>query len=189
MLCGIDEAGRGPLAGPLMVAGVILKEPISGLDDSKKLTEKKRDALYELIIKKSSFHVVSFSASEIDTQGLSALMTNALKEIMQELQSDDYLFDGNSSFGVEGLNTLVKADATVESVKAASILAKVMHDKVLYEMDILYPEYGFKNHKGYGTKAHIEAIKKHGYTQEHRMTYKVKALEGLNISMPPRETS
>ena len=181
MLCGIDEAGRGPLAGPLMIAGVILKEPIEGLNDSKKLTEKKREALYEMIIKKSYYHVVTFSANEIDEVGLSSLMTKALKEIMATLKSDEYLFDGNTSFGVENLQTLVKADATVESVKAASIIAKVTHDRLIYDLDELYPQYGLKNHKGYGTKAHIQAIKEHGYSEIHRRSYKVKALEGLYI--------
>jgi ribonuclease HII len=181
MLCGIDEAGRGPLAGPLMVAGVVLNGDIDGLNDSKKLTEKRRDELYEVIIKEARYHVVSFSALEIDTIGLSKLMTKALKEIMSELHADEYLFDGNSTFGVEGLQTLVKADATVESVKAASIIAKVTHDKVLYELDNIYPNYGFKNHKGYGTKAHIEAIKKYGYCEAHRKSFKVKALEGFEL--------
>ena len=181
MLCGIDEAGRGPIAGPLMIAGVILKEPIEGLNDSKKLTEKKREALYELIITKSYYHVVTFSAHEIDTEGLSSLMTKALKEIMSSLKSDEYLFDGNTSFGVENLKTLVKADATVESVKAASIIAKVTHDRLIYDLDKIYPQYGLKNHKGYGTKAHIQAIKEHGYSEIHRRSYKVKALEGLEL--------
>lgn len=181
MLCGIDEAGRGPIAGPLMVAGVILKEPIVGLNDSKKLTEKKREALYEIIIKKADFHVVSFQADEIDKEGLSALMKRALTEIMTTLQTDEYLFDGNTSFGITGLQTLIKADATVESVKAASIIAKVTHDRQIYDLDLIYPQYGLKSHKGYGTKAHIQAIKEHGYSKVHRKSYKVKALEGLNL--------
>ena len=181
MLCGIDEAGRGPIAGPLMVAGVILKEPIEGLNDSKKLTEKRREALYEIIIKKAAYHVVSFQAHEIDTVGLSPLMQKALREIMQKLQADRYLFDGNTTFGVEGLDTLVKADATVESVKAASIIAKVTHDREIYDLDLVHPQYGLKNHKGYGTKAHIQAIKEHGYSPIHRRSYKIKALEGLPL--------
>lgn len=182
MLCGIDEAGRGPLAGPLMVAGVILKEPVEGLNDSKKLTEKKRDALYDMIIKKADYHVVSFSAKQIDTHGLSLLMKQALTEIISVLKSDRYLFDGNTAFGIKGLETMVKADATVESVKAASIIAKVTHDRDIYDLDTLYPHYGLKNHKGYGTKAHIQAIKEHGYSEIHRRSYKVKALEGLNLN-------
>ena len=178
MLCGIDEAGRGPIAGPLMIAGVIIKEPITGLADSKKLTEKKREELFEKIIQASDYHVVSFCAKEIDKKGLSALMTQALKEIMAKLDAKSYLFDGNSSFGVANLQTMVKADDTVEAVKAASIIAKVTHDKKMYELDALHPEYGFKDHKGYGTKAHIQAIKKYGYSDYHRRSYKVKALEG-----------
>lgn len=181
MLCGIDEAGRGPLAGPLMVAGVILTQPIVGLNDSKKLSEKKRDELYLQIKSSALFHVVSFTATQIDEVGLSLLMTRALKEIMQTLSASRYLFDGNSAFGVENLETLIKADATIESVKAASIMAKVTHDTVMYELDTLYPQYGFKNHKGYGTKAHIQAIKTCGYSPVHRQSYKVKALEGITL--------
>lgn len=179
MLCGIDEAGRGPIAGPMMVAGAILKEPIEGLKDSKKLTEKKREALFEEIILKSNYHVVSYSAKEIDQRGLSALIKEALEEIMNTLQTDAYLFDGNSSFGVENLQTMVKADATVEAVKAASILAKVTHDRVMNDLDTVYAHYGFKAHKGYGTKAHIQAIKDFGYCELHRRSYKIKALEGF----------
>lgn len=177
MLCGIDEAGRGPIAGPLMVAGAIIKEPIEGLADSKKLSEKRRDALFETIIRSCDYHVVRFTAEEIDNVGLSLLMTQALKEIMQRLKADEYLFDGNSSFGVKGLQTMIKADDSVEAVKAASIIAKVTHDQEMYELDKVVPQYGFKSHKGYGTKAHIEAIKEYGYSDYHRRSYKIKALE------------
>jgi ribonuclease HII len=161
-----------------MIAGAIIKQPIIGLADSKKLSEKKRESLFEKIIASCEYHVVSFSAKEIDDSGLSLLMTQALKEIMQTLNASEYLFDGNSSFGVEGLQTMIKADDSVEAVKAASIIAKVTHDREMYELDKLHPEYGFKGHKGYGTQAHIEAIKKHGYSDYHRRSYKVKALEG-----------
>ncbi len=177
MLCGIDEAGRGPIAGPLMIAGAVIKKPIEGLADSKKLSEKKRDALFETLKSCCDYHVVRFTAQQIDDIGLSQLMAQALKEIMDKLKADAYLFDGNSTFGVKGLQTMIKADDTIEAVKAASIIAKVTHDQEMYELDALVPEYGFKSHKGYGTKAHIEAIKKHGYSAYHRRSYKVKALE------------
>ena len=181
MLCGIDEAGRGPIAGDLVVAGVILHAKIEGLNDSKKLSEKKREMLYEEIIKNASYHIVKFSSKEIDTIGISEAIKQALLEIINTLEAKEYLFDGNSTFGVDKkiLHTKVKADASVLEVAAASILAKVTHDRGMIEASKIYPEYGFEAHKGYGTKRHIEAIKKFGYCEYHRRSYKVKALEGL----------
>lgn len=180
-LCGIDEAGRGPLAGDLVMAGVILKYPLNKhlkeLNDSKKLSEKKREFLYDIITKNSEFHIVSFSAKNVDKNGISACLEEGLISIMITINTDNFLFDGNSTFGVENLKTLVKADATIAEVSAASILAKVTHDRAIVEMSKQYPEYGFERHKGYGTKHHVEMIKKHGYCEVHRKTYKIKALE------------
>ena len=177
MLCGIDEAGRGPLAGDLVMAGCILHNELEGLNDSKKLTEKKREALYEKIVENSTYHIVKISALDIDTLGISQCITNGLKEILENLSADEYLFDGNSTFGVKGLQTMVKADGKVPEVSAASILAKVTHDRDILELDKLYPQYGFASHKGYGTALHVEMIKKHGYCDAHRKTYKIKALQ------------
>lgn len=176
-LCGIDEAGRGPLAGDLVVAGCILETPIFGLNDSKKLSQKKRELLYEQIIQNSSHHIVIFYAADIDTKGISACMKIALLEIMQKLPCKEYLFDGNSTFGVNGLQTMVKADGKIPEVSAASILAKVTHDRNIMEDAKKYPLYEFEKHKGYGTARHIELIKKHGYCAIHRRSYKLKALE------------
>ena len=181
MLCGIDEAGRGPLAGDLVIAGCILHSNVDGLNDSKKLSEKKRETLYEKIIKNSSYHVVKFSAKQIDEDGISKCLACGLKEIMQNLQSDDYLFDGNTNFGVEGIETMIKADGKVAEVSAASIIAKVTHDRDILKEAIKYPQYEFQKHKGYGTALHIEMIKKYGYCEIHRRSYKVKALEGLKL--------
>jgi len=177
MLCGIDEAGRGPIAGDLVMAGCILNSHIDGLDDSKKLTAKKRETLYELIVKDSDFYVVKFSAQEIDEHGLPKCIQRGLQEIMKNLRCEEYLFDGNSNFGVEGLPTMIKADGKIPEVSAASIIAKVTHDKDILKEAKKYPEYGFEKHKGYGTKFHIEMIKKHGYCPIHRRSYKLKALE------------
>ena len=177
ILCGIDEAGRGPLAGDLVMAGCILREEIAGLNDSKKLTERRREALFEQIIPHATYHIVKFSAKKIDELGISQCLTQGLKEIMQNLEADEYLFDGNSTYGVKGLQTMIKADGKVPEVSAASILAKVTHDRDILEMAKKYPEYQFEKHKGYGTKLHIEMIQKHGYCDIHRRTYKVKALE------------
>jgi ribonuclease HII len=176
-LCGIDEAGRGPLAGPLVMAGVVLTTPIEGLTDSKKLTEKRREALFDLIAASAKYRVVSFDAATIDERGLSACLVAGIKEIMAHLAADDYLFDGHATFGLPGLRCQVKADLTVPEVSAASILAKVTRDRVMVEMAEMYPGYGFENHKGYGTKEHVEAIRKNGHCPIHRKSFRVKSLE------------
>lgn len=177
-LCGIDEAGRGPLAGPLVMAGVILHKPILGLNDSKKLSEKKREALFNLIIDNSSHKIVRFTAADIDQYGLSACLKQGLETILDSLDADDFLFDGNSKFGVSGLRTLIKADALIPEVSAASILAKVTRDREMVAIDALYPNYGFAGHKGYGTSAHVQAIVKYGLCEIHRKSFKLKALQG-----------
>jgi len=178
MLCGIDEAGRGPIAGDLVIAGCILNSEVKGLNDSKKLTEKKRETLFEEIIQKSTYHIAKFSAKQIDEIGISKCLASGLREIMKNIPDVEYLFDGNTTFGVEGLTTMVKADGKVAEVSAASILAKVTHDRDIKKEALKYPEYHFEKHKGYGTKLHVEMIKKHGYCEIHRRTYKLKALEG-----------
>ncbi len=176
-LCGIDEAGRGPLAGDLVMAGCILAQSIEGLNDSKKLTAKKREELYKVIIKNSTYHIVKFSPKEIDDNGISFCLNRGLKEIMKNLPSREYLFDGNSSYGVSGIATMIKADGKVAEVSAASILAKVTHDRDILKEALLYPLYQFEKHKGYGTALHVEMIKKYGYCEIHRRSYKLKALE------------
>jgi len=176
-LCGIDEAGRGPIAGSLVMAGVILHKGIKELNDSKKLSEKKREILYPIILENSTYHIVQFSALEVDEMGISKCISSGLRSILSNIKSDDFLFDGNSTFGVEGLRTMIKADASIPEVSAASILAKVTHDREMIEFSKKYPKYLFEKHKGYGTKAHIEAIKAYGYCEIHRKTFKVKALE------------
>jgi len=177
VLCGIDEAGRGPLAGDLVMAGCILHNSIEGLNDSKKLTAKKREFLYEKIIPNASYHIVKFSAQDIDHDGISACLKKGLMEIMNMLQADEYLFDGNQAYGVKNLTTMIKADGKIPEVSAASILAKVTHDRDILQQAKKYPEYQFEKHKGYGTKLHIEMIKKYGYCPIHRKSYKVKALK------------
>ncbi|MCI4406161.1 MAG: ribonuclease HII [Sulfuricurvum sp.] len=177
LLCGIDEAGRGPLAGPLYIAGVILDEVIEGLGDSKKLSERKREALFDEIRSKSRFHISRFSPEQIDTLGISKCLSAGLREIMEALGEADYLYDGNSKFGVSGIRTMIKADATIPEVSAASILAKVTRDREMVELAPLYPQYGFEGHKGYGCASHIEAIRQYGYCEIHRKSFKLKALQ------------
>ncbi len=178
-LCGIDEAGRGPFAGPLVVAGVILNKEIKELDDSKKLTEKKREKLFDIIKENSSYHIVFTNNKTIDKLGLSACLKNSITEIIEHLDTDNFLMDGNTTFGIEGLKCLIKADATVKEVSAASILAKVSRDRYMIAIANDYPNYNFEKHKGYGTKAHIDAIISHGYCDQHRISFKIKRLEAL----------
>jgi len=181
-LCGIDEAGRGPWAGPMSVAGVKFIKDISKikeldiLDDSKKLTEKKRESLFELIKEISEYHIVLIDNKQIDSLGISQCLKNAIIEIMNSIDSSDYLMDGNTSFGIENLQHLIKADGKIKEVSAASILAKVSRDHAMVEMGKEFPQYEFHKHKGYGTKLHLEAIKKYGRCELHRHTYKIKAL-------------
>ena len=173
-LCGIDEAGRGPLAGDLVIAGVILLHKIEGLMDSKVLSEKKRETLYPIILENSLHHIVSFSPQEIDKYGLSICLGKGLESIQEHLNAKVYLFDGNQTFGVLGISTMVKADGKIPEVSAASILAKVTHDRAIVKAAKLYPLYGFEKHKGYGTKRHILAIKEHGYCALHRKSFKLR---------------
>jgi len=181
-LCGIDEAGRGPFAGPMTVAGVVLINDIQELDDSKKLTQKKREKLFDIIKENSIYHIVFTSAKDIDELGLSICLQNSIKEIMQNVQADEYLMDGNTAFGIENLQFLIKADAKIQEVSAASILAKVSRDRYMCEVADKYPEYGFEKHKGYGTALHTDAIIKYGYCDIHRKSYKIKKLDGLKLS-------
>jgi ribonuclease HII len=176
-LCGIDEAGRGPLAGSLVMAGVVLTGEVEGLMDSKKLSEKKREALFPLVMANSRHCIVSFSPSQIDEMGISKCLQQGLQRIQKELQGCDYLFDGNSTFGVDNVTTMVKADDKIAEVSAASILAKVTRDREIVAQAKLYPEYGFEKHKGYGTKAHMEALEKYDRCPIHRKTFRVKCLD------------
>lgn len=176
-LCGIDEAGRGPLAGPLVIAGVVLVAPVAGLDDSKKLSPKKREQLYELIVRSSVYHIAIFDAEYIDMHGISVALNEGLCEIMEHIQGCRYLFDGNSTFGVDGLETLIGADGLIDEVGAASIVAKVTRDRYMCDIAKDYPQYGFEKHKGYGTKAHIEAIARYGKSPIHRKSFFIRSLE------------
>ena len=176
MLCGIDEAGRGSLAGPLVVAGAILKEPIDGLKDSKVLSVQKREKLFEILQEKALFKIVFFDNDLIDTKGLSACLHDAIKAIKTHFSEHEILMDGNCTFGISGIHTMVKADAKVPEVSAASILAKVSRDRFMDEMALIYPQYGFEKHKGYGSALHVNAIQTHGYSPIHRKSFHIKSL-------------
>ena len=176
-ICGVDEAGRGPLCGPVVAAAVILKkdDKIEGVNDSKKQSEKKREKLYDEIIKKAIAVGVGVSDVEV-IEDINIL--NATKKAMCEaisnlkIKPEYVLIDGNQPIDISiPFDTVVKGDLKSESIAAASIIAKVTRDRLLREYDKQYPEYGFAKHKGYGTKAHIEAIKKYGLTPIHRPSF------------------
>lgn len=178
MLCGIDEAGRGCIAGKMVVAGVVLTNSVEGLMDSKKLNEAKRELLYEKITANSEYKIVEFSAQDIDTKGISRCIHQALTQIKEHFSQSDILFDGNSRFGVEGIETMVKADSKIPEVSAASILAKVTRDRDINAYAQEFPAYKFEKHKGYLTKVHKEALLEYGYTPIHRKSFQVKGLNG-----------
>lgn len=175
-LCGIDEAGRGCCAGPLVVAGVILEKPISGLRDSKILSEKKREKLFDEITNSSKHKIIFCDNKMIDEKGLSYCLGYAIQMIKDTFKEHKILMDGNSSFGVNGIQTMIKADAKVDEVSAASILAKVSRDRYMYEISSRYPNYQFKKHKGYVTALHVKEIQQFGYSKVHRKSFKIKSL-------------
>ena len=177
LICGIDEAGRGPLAGPVFAAAVILPEGLEdlGINDSKKLSEKKRDLLFEQIKEKAvAWSVASASEREIDEINILNATFLAMKRAVEglSLRPEIALVDGNRKpgTGIEEL-TLVKGDAKSISIAAASIMAKVSRDRYLLELDRQYPQYQFAKHKGYPTKLHYEMIKAHGVSPVHRRSF------------------
>ena len=182
-ICGVDEAGRGPLAGPVCAAAVILPDTleIEGLNDSKKLSEKKREALFDVICEKAVAYSIAFGTlEEIEELNILEATFIAMNHAIEGLSvKPDYaLIDGNRV--PKGITvpceTVVKGDAKSCSVAAASILAKVTRDRLLLEYDAMYPEYNFKKHKGYGTKEHTDLILKYGPCEIHRLSFLKKLL-------------
>lgn len=182
-LCGVDEAGRGPLAGPVYAAAVILKPDvvIDGVNDSKKLSEKRREALFDEICEKAeAFGIASATVEEIETHNILQATFLAMSRAVAALSvsPDLVLVDGNQRpVGItRPLQTLVKGDALSASIAAASILAKVSRDRYMLELDKQYPVYGFAKHKGYGTAQHCEALRELGPCPEHRLSFLGKIL-------------
>ena len=181
LVCGVDEAGRGPLAGPVCAAAVILNEEIEGLNDSKKLSEKKREALFDEIKEKALSYSIAFaSVEEIEEHNILNATYLAMNRAIDGLniKADFALIDGNRvPAGISvPCETVVKGDAKSCSIAAASILAKVTRDRLMLEEDKKYPEYNFKKHKGYGTKEHTDAILKYGMSPIHRPSFLKKLL-------------
>lgn len=181
-VCGIDEAGRGPLAGPVVAAAVILPEGIQlpGVNDSKKITEKKREILFDFVKEHAlAYGIGEASETEIDEINILQATFLAMRRAVEALQlpADYALVDGNR---IQGLpipaETVIGGDGKVLSIAAASILAKVTRDRYMRDMAAQYPEYGFEKHKGYGTKAHYSAIEQCGICPLHRKTFLKKVL-------------
>lgn len=177
VICGVDEAGRGPLAGPVYAAAVILPRDleIPGLTDSKKLSDKKRRELFPIIQEQAvAFGIGVASEKEIDEINILQATFLAMKRALEKLtvRPDLALIDGNrkTDFGVPA-KTVVKGDSLSASIAAASILAKVSRDDYMMELAQKYPQYGFDIHKGYGTKAHYQALREFGPSEVHRMTF------------------
>ena len=183
-VCGIDEAGCGPLAGPVYAAAVILNpdDPIEGLNDSKKLTEKKREALYPQIKERAlAWAIASATAQEIDEINILQARLLAMRRAVEMLsiKPDQVLVDGNRDPDIPDVPSLliVGGDGKSASIAAASILAKVTRDHAMLELDKQYPQYLFAKHKGYPTKLHVEKLLEHGACPEHRQTFLKKIWE------------
>lgn len=177
LVCGVDEAGRGPLAGPVCAAAVILPRglDIPGLNDSKKLSEKKREELFEVIKEKAISYGIAFaSVEEIEEHNILAATFIAMNRAISQLEPKPSiaLVDGNRTKGI-GMESrsVVKGDSKCADIAAASILAKVTRDRYMLEMAEKYPQYHFEKHKGYGTKLHYEALREHGPSEIHRLSF------------------
>ncbi len=192
MLCGIDEAGRGCLCGSLFVSGVICDETTAtqlkniGIKDSKKLSKTNRFKLESIITSTQNLEsiIIQKSAKEIDSKGISVCMKEAILEIVAYFKSkcEQFYIDGNTCFGItlntpHRLESIIKGDDLIPQISCASILAKCAKDKQMQELDSIYPQYGFKDNAGYGTKSHIKAIYEYGLTSYHRKSFKIKPLE------------
>ena len=188
-ICGIDEAGRGPLAGPVVVAAVIMPKDsmIEGVNDSKKVSEKKREKLYELIIEEAiSYSVGIVDQNEIDRINILNATKEGLTMAVKELnpRPDLIIVDALTKIDTDGIpyQSIIKGDATCYSISAASIIAKVTRDRIMRQWDEIYPQYGFAKHKGYGTKAHMEALRRHGPCPLHRRSF--APVSQMELSIP-----
>ena len=177
-ICGIDEAGRGPLAGPVVIAGVIMPEDsmIEGINDSKKVSEKKREKLYDLIIEEAiSYSVAIIGQDVIDEINILNATKSGVTKVIDELEikPDLIIVDALEKINTRQIpyESIIKGDAKCYSIAAASILAKVTRDRIMREWDKVYPQYGFITHKGYGTAKHMEAIREYGLCPIHRRSF------------------
>ncbi|HJM82899.1 MAG TPA: ribonuclease HII [Nitrospinota bacterium] len=178
IIAGVDEAGRGPLAGPVVAAAVIFSQEVTikGLTDSKKLSKKQREKFYPIIIDKAESHGIGIvDSTVIDRINILQATKKAMLQAVRRLNNspDFLLIDGNQTIDWEGKQqVVVKGDNLSLSIAAASVLAKITRDKIMEQLARYYPQYGFENHKGYGSKSHMEALAKHGPCPIHRITFR-----------------
>ncbi len=177
-IAGIDEAGRGPLAGPVVVASVIMPENsmIEGVNDSKKVSEKRREKLYDIILEEAiSYGIGIIYQDEIDKINILQATKKGLTEAVEQMEIKPELIMVDALTGIDTLGipyqSIIKGDAKCYSISAASIIAKVTRDRIMREWDKVYPEYGFASHKGYGTAKHIAALKEYGPCEIHRKSF------------------
>lgn len=181
LICGIDEAGRGPLAGPVVVAGVIMPKDsmIEGVNDSKKVSEKKREKLYDIITEEAiSYSVAIIGEDVIDNINILNATKKGITQVVEELKTKPNLVivDAVTKIDTKSIpyESIIKGDAKCYSIACASIIAKVTRDRIMRQWDEVYPQYGFISHKGYGTAKHIAAIKEYGLTPIHRRSFTKK---------------
>jgi len=178
IIAGVDEAGRGPWAGPLVAAVCYLPKncKLKGLNDSKKLTEKSRDRLFDMIIKQADYGIGIVSEREVEKGMVKALNLAIERALhMLKIKPDLLLIDGKDKFNLKcNYKTIIRGDQKKRSIMAASVLAKVTRDRIMEDLSKKYPLYGFENHKGYGTRIHREIIKKHGICDIHRKNFHIK---------------
>jgi ribonuclease HII len=177
LIVGIDEVGRGCWAGPVVAGAVLLSRPIPGLADSKVLSKKRREILAEIIQNQAIAYGIGWvEAAVVDREGITAAVREAMRCALEAIQTDhdEVIIDGHFNFldANPKVHTLIKADALIPSVSAASIIAKVARDNYMAEMAIKFPHYGFEKHVGYGTAAHLQALMAHGPCSLHRMSFK-----------------
>ena len=177
-ICGIDEAGRGPLAGPVVVAGVIMPKDsmIEGVNDSKKVSEKKREKLYDVILEEAiSYSVAIIGQDVIDEINILNATKDGVTKVVEglDIKPNLILVDALTHINTKGIpyDSIIKGDAKCYNISCASIIAKVTRDRIMREWDEIYPQYGFINHKGYGTAKHIQALKEYGPCPIHRKTF------------------
>ena len=175
VVAGMDEAGRGPLAGPVVTACVVMRDDsaLAWVDDSKKLSEKRRELLFDSILSECIAYGIGLAtAEEIDRINILQATKKTMRDAAAQVRADVFLIDAVTGLGLNGREVpIVKGDATSYSIAAASILAKVTRDRMMAELDRQYPMYGFARNKGYGTAAHIEALRQYGPCPEHRRSF------------------